>query len=180
MFTVGHSNRSLAEFVALLHEYDIGVLVDVRSYPYSKRHPQFNGPDLERELPLAGIRYRWLGRELGGMRKEGRADSRHTALEQSGMRNYADHMETPQFAEGIERLLEESGDARTACMCAEKDWHICHRRFLSDALEALHGRTVKHIREKTELLPHERHELARVVDGVLVYDAGGQHQASLF
>jgi len=180
VFTVGHSNRSLAEFVALLQEHGIELLVDVRSFPSSRRHPQFNRPALERELPRAGVRYLWMGRELGGMRDEARADSPHTALEAGGFRNYADHMGTPLFAQGVARLLEESANARVACMCAEKDWHECHRRYLSDALVSLRETPVLHILDKTEPVAHELHELARVVDGSLVYDAGGQQQATLF
>jgi uncharacterized protein (DUF488 family) len=148
VFTVGHSNRSLAEFIALLREHRIELLVDVRSFPSSRRHPQFNRPALERELPLAGVRYLWLGRELGGMRDEARADSPHTALEEGGFRNYADHMGTALFAEGVARLLRKT--------------------------------PVLHIRDKGEPTPHELHEMARVIDGALVYDAGGQHQATLF
>ena len=180
MFTVGHSNRSLAEFIAVLQQHRIELLVDVRSFPSSRRHPQFNRPDLERELPLVGVRYLWLGRELGGMREEAREDSPHTALEAGGFRNYADHMGSELFAEGVARLLHEAATARVACMCAEKDWHECHRRYLSDALVALRDTPVRHIRDKGEPVPHEVHELARVVDGALLYDAGGQHQATLF
>jgi len=180
VFTVGHSNRSLPEFTALLQEHRIELLVDVRSYPASRRHPQFNRPQLEKELPLIGVRYLWLGRELGGMRDDARADSPHTALDEGGFRNYADHMGTALFAQGIERLLSESGNTRVACMCAEKDWHECHRRYLSDALVALHDTPVRHIRDKSAAAPHELHEVARVVDGRLLYDAGGQRQATLF
>lgn len=180
MFTVGHSNRSLAEFIAVLQQHRIELLVDVRSFPSSRRHPQFNRPALERELPLAGVRYLWLGRELGGMREEAREDSPHTALDEGGFRNYADHMGTALFAEGLARLLEESKTARAACMCAEKDWHECHRRYLSDALVALRKTPVLHIRDKGQPTPHELHELARVFDGTLLYDAGGQQQAMLF
>jgi len=180
VFTVGHSNRSLAEFIALLQQHRIDLLVDVRSFPSSRRHPQFNRPALERELPLAGVRYLWLGRELGGMRDQAHEDSPHTALDEGGFRNYADHMETPLFAEGMTRLLDEAKSSRVACMCAEKDWHECHRRYLSDGLVALEDSPVLHIRDKSAPTPHELHELARVVDGRLVYDAGGQQQATLF
>jgi len=180
VFTVGHSNRSLTEFTALLQEHCIALLVDVRSYPSSRRHPQFNRPELERELPLLGIRYVWLGHELGGMRKQVRADSPHTALDEGGFRNYADHMESALFAEGVARLLSESGKTRVACMCAEKGWRDCHRRYLSDALTALYDTPVQHIRDKSAPEQHELHESARVVDGRLLYDDGGQRQTSFF
>jgi len=185
VFTVGHSNRSLAEFIALLQEHRIELLVDVRSYPSSRRHPQFNQGQLERELPPVGVRYLWLGHELGGMRDSARADSPHHvsphhALEDGGFRNYADHMGTSLFAMGIGRLLAEARSARVACMCAEKDWHECHRRYLSDALMALHDTPVSHIRDKSAPEAHTLHEVARVVDGALRYDAGGQRQATLF
>jgi len=180
VFTVGHSNRSLAEFVALLEAHDIDLLVDVRSYPGSRRHPQFDRLQLERELPAVGLRYLWLGGELGGMRDRERPDSPHTALDAGGFRNYADHMETPLFAEGIARLLDEASRGSVACMCAEKDWVHCHRAYLSDALEFLHATRALHIADKSAPQPHQKNELARVVDGVLRYDAGGQQQATLF
>ena len=178
VFTVGHSNRSLAAFVAVLQAHEIALLVDVRSYPGSRRHPQFDRLQLGRELPAVGVRYLWLGGELGGMRDDARGDSPHTALEAGGFRNYADHMQTPLFDAGVARLLAEQGPV--ACMCAEKDWVQCHRAYLSDALELLHDVPVFHIADKSVPARHEPNELARVVDGRLRYDAGGQSQGRLF
>ncbi|MHC4956700.1 MAG: DUF488 domain-containing protein, partial [Planctomycetota bacterium] len=178
LFTVGHSNRSIAEFIALIEAHGIETIVDVRSYPSSKRYPHFDRALIERELHEAGVRYVWLGRELGGLRKLGVPDSPHVAIEEQGFRNYADHMATHLFAVGIERLLDEAAQAPTACMCAEKDWHHCHRSYLADALVALHDADVRHIRDKDTAIPHELHKAARVVDRTLIYDAGGQRQTT--
>ncbi|MHC4940500.1 MAG: DUF488 domain-containing protein [Planctomycetota bacterium] len=136
VFTVGHSNRSFVEFAALLAAHGIERIADVRSYPGSRRYPQFGRAQLERELPAVGVGYVWLGRELGGMR------------------DYEAHMRTAEFEEGIDRLL--AADGRVACMCAEKLPDQCHRRFLSDALVA-RGIEVIHVIDKDTAVPHTVH-----------------------
>ncbi|MHC4849699.1 MAG: DUF488 domain-containing protein [Planctomycetota bacterium] len=133
VFTVGHSNRSWVEFAALLAAHGIERIADVRSYPGSRRYPQFDRAQLERELPAVDVSYVWFGEELGGMR------------------DYAAHMETAEFEAGVKRLLESSG--RVACMCAEKLPDHCHRRFLSDALVA-RGVDVIHLLDKDTRVPH--------------------------
>ena len=137
VFTVGHSNRSFVEFAALLDAHGIERIADVRSYPGSRRHPQFDRAQLERELPAVGVGYAWLGAELGGMR------------------DYAAHRKTAEFEAGVDRLLAMPG--RVACMCAERLPDQCHRRFLSDAL-VQRGVEVVHILDKDTRLPHELRE----------------------
>ncbi len=102
VFTVGHGNRTREEFVALLHQAGITLLLDVRRYPGSRRHPHFAREALEHALPVVGIAYRWEGERLGGRRREG-VDSPHTALRSASFRAYADHMRTPLFRAAYRR-----------------------------------------------------------------------------
>src|SRR5215472_6332133 len=103
--TIGHSTRSFDELVAALRAYGITTLVDIRSFPMSRRLPHFNRESLEVELPQQGIAYVWL-KELGGRRKKIQEDSPNTALRNESFRNYADYMMTEEFAGGIGRLLD--------------------------------------------------------------------------
>jgi uncharacterized protein (DUF488 family) len=114
IYTIGHSTRTLEELVAALKAHGIGTLVDIRAFPMSRRLPHFNRESLELELPKHGIAYVWM-KELGGRRKKMRDDSPNTGLRNESFRNYADYMLTPEFAQGIERLL---GIAREAGECS--------------------------------------------------------------
>ena len=167
LLTVGHSNRSLADFLALLAAHQVEVVADVRRYPSSRRHPQFEGSALERALGEAGIGYVHVV-ELGGMRLA-RPDSPHTALAADLFRGYADHMASPEFARGVARLLELAAAKRTAAMCAEADPAHCHRSLLADALLA-RGHAVAHIVDGGPSHPHRLHARARNEGGTLVYD----------
>ena len=105
VYTIGHGNKGFDELVEILTRYEIQTLVDIRSYPQSKRNPHFNRQSLEVELPRAGIAYEWF-EALGGYRKKGvGAQSAHVALKSQGFRNYADHMLTKAFKECIDELL---------------------------------------------------------------------------
>lgn len=182
IFTVGHSTRTLEELIAVLRAHRIEVVADVRSFPTSARHPQFHRATLSAELPRASITYRWLGRVLGGYRKKTRPDSPHTALRSPGFRNYADHMETEEFGQGIKKLLKLAENApqahppragkRVAYMCAERLWWRCHRSLISDYLAAVCGVEVIHILDEKKTEPHRLHPTARLADGRLVYDVG--------
>ena len=130
IYTIGHSNRSLEEFLSLLDHYGIGLVVDVRRFPTSRKYPHFSRESLEAALSSRGIGYAWLGDLLGGYRKGG----------------YRAYMETEEFRRGLERLLELAEGRRTAIMCAERLWFRCHRRFIADALVAM-GHEVVHIVE---------------------------------
>src|SRR6476661_10152569 len=134
VFTVGHSTRSGEEFVQILKTHGVQVLVDVRTYPGSRRYPQFNREALSESLGKAGIEYRHEPR-LGG-RRAPRADSHNSAWRNAQFRGYADHMETEVFRKGVEDLLELAVDARVAVMCAEAVWWRCHRGLLADYLKA--------------------------------------------
>ncbi|HZD30835.1 MAG TPA: DUF488 domain-containing protein [Candidatus Angelobacter sp.] len=169
IYTIGHSTRTFDELVAALRGHGIGTLVDIRSFPMSRRLPHFNRESLELELPRCGIAYVWL-KELGGRRKKMRDDSPNMGLRNDSFRNYADYMMTGEFAAGIDRLVEIAERGRTAIMCAERIWFQCHRMLVSDYLTA-HGHTVLHIdSEKHPVRPHKLMAEARLVDGKLVYD----------
>jgi uncharacterized protein (DUF488 family) len=172
LWTIGHSTRTLEELLAALQAHQTHVLVDVRSFPTSARYPQFNRDSLESNLTEAGISYCWLGKALGGYRKKTGPDSPHTALRSAGFRNYADHMESAEFAEGIEELLKLAEARRVAYMCAERLWWRCHRSLISDYLAGLRGVEVIHIVDESKTEPHRLHRVARVVEGRLVYDVG--------
>ena len=170
IYTIGHSTRTLDELVAALHGQGIKTLVDIRSFPMSRRLPHFNRESLEQELARCGIAYIWM-KELGGRRKKMRDDSPNTGLRNESFRNYADYMMTPEFADGSARLVEIAEREKTAIMCAERVYFQCHRMLVSDYLVA-HGHTVLHIDdEKRPVRPHKLMAEARLVEGKLVYNA---------
>jgi len=170
--TIGHGNRSLDEFTGLLQRSAIVCLADVRAFPGSRRHPHFGRGELERSLPEAGIAYVWEGAALGGRRRP-RADSPHVALRNASFRAYADHMESDEFREGVERLLDSAASGPVAIMCAERLPWQCHRYMISDYLVA-HGVEVLHLMDAGKTMQHSVRSEARVCDGHLVYDANTQ------
>lgn len=168
IFTVGHSTRPIEELLGLLRENGIEALLDVRRYPASRRHPQFNREALERSLPESAIDYVWMP-ELGG-RRTPRKDSRNTAWRNAGFRGYADYMETEPFQLAVAQLLQRAETRRSAIMCAEQAWQQCHRGLISDFLKA-RGVEVMHILDhgRTELHPWTA--AAQLVNGELSYAA---------
>ena len=135
--------------------------MDVRRFPGSRRHPQFNSEALERTLADAGIEYVHL-EALGGRRNPIDA-SPNGGWQVGQFRGYADHMESDEFAAGLARLAELAATKRTAVMCAEAQWWRCHRRLLSDAL-LVRGHEVVHIGARGETQQHELTDFA-VPDG---------------
>jgi uncharacterized protein (DUF488 family) len=166
VWTVGHSNHHIDAFIALLHPQQIELVVDVRRYPGSRMHPQFNSAALEASLAAATIAYR-SAPELGG-RRTPRRDSRNRAWKNASFRGYADYMETSEFATALERLISEAAAQRTAIMCAEAVWWQCHRSLIADALKA-RGLEVLHILDGPKVVEHPYTAAARVVDGRLEY-----------
>jgi len=140
VFTIGHSTRSLAEFVELLLQNQIRTLVDVRRHPGSRRYPHFSGSSLQETVALHSGQYVHLG-ELGGRRKA-RPDSENQFWKNESFRGYADHMATEQFGAAIDRLL--LADGPVAIMCAEAVPWRCHRMMISDELSR-RGCEVLHI-----------------------------------
>ncbi len=169
LFTVGHSNRPLADFLAILQSHSIDRILDVRRYPVSRKWPHFDAEPLARALSEAGIAYAGLP-ELGGRRKP-RTDSRHTAWREEGFRGYADFMDTPEFETGLARILELARGSRPALLCAEAVPWRCHRSLIADALVA-RGVEVLDVLSATSAREHALPKFARIEEGRVVYDVG--------
>ena len=169
IFTVGHSTRSLEELVSILQAHGIGLLVDVRRFPASRRHPHFGRESLETALPEAEIEYLWLA-DLGGRRSRAK-DSPHTAWRVTGFAAYADHMDTEAFDSALRALLEQAAERPTAVMCAEALPHRCHRRLIADRLTA-QGHEVVHLLDEKRTQPHQLPDFARTEKGRVIYDGG--------
>jgi uncharacterized protein (DUF488 family) len=169
IWTIGHSTRTIDDFISLLKENEINLLADVRAFPGSRRYPHFNKDALAESLNAHGIRYEHFP-ELGGKRKS-KPDSRNAAWRNASFRGYADYMETEQFQSGIERLLDVAAEAGpTAIMCAEAVWWRCHRSLIADYLKA-RGVEVLHVLGANKLEPHPYTSAARIVNGELSYEA---------
>ena len=151
LWTIGHSTRSLDALVALLRAHAINTVVDVRTVPRSRRHPQFEKTALTESLPQSAIAYAHMP-GLGGLRTP-RPDSPNTGLRTGGFRGYADYMQTAPFEHHLATLLSFAEGARVALMCAEAKPSECHRSLLSDALVAREIR-VLHITDVGEPAPH--------------------------
>jgi uncharacterized protein (DUF488 family) len=168
IWTIGHSTRTIAEFIDLLHRHGIQILVDVRHFPGSRRLPHFNRAALPHALATAGIRYEHLI-ELGG-RRPARPDSHNLLWRNASFRGYADYMETKPFRDGVDRLLQISRSGPTAIMCSEAVWWRCHRSMIADYLKAK-GAQVLHILSPTSVQEHPYTSAARLVDGRLSYES---------
>ncbi len=166
-WTVGHSTRDGADFTRILLAHQIEVLVDVRTFPGSRRYPQFNKEQLSTLLQSAGIEYHHHP-QLGG-RRQARADSKNTAWRNASFRGYADHMETADFRQGIEILIRLGAERRLAIMCAEALWWRCHRSLIADHLKAA-GLEVLHIMNEEKMSNHPYTAAARLIDGRLSYE----------
>lgn len=168
VWTIGHSNRSIEQFLELLASQQIRLLADVRRFPGSRRLPHFNQENLSESLSRAGIEYVHFP-ELGGRRKV-RADSPNTAWRNEAFRGYADFMMTEEFRAGTERLLNLTRQKRTAIMCAEALWWQCHRSMIADYLKAS-GHEILHIMSGNKIEEHPFTSAARIVNGKLSYAA---------
>lgn len=173
LWTIGHSNRSIEQFLELLKGQQIQLLADVRRFPGSRRQPHFNSENLPKSLADAGIAYAHFP-ELGGRRKTS-PDSPNTVWRNEAFRGYADFMMTPEFRTGIDRLLKLAGEKRTAVMCAEALWWQCHRSLIADYLKAA-GHAVFHIMAAGKVEEHPFTTAARIVNGKLTYGAGTEPQ----
>jgi uncharacterized protein (DUF488 family) len=140
IWTVGHSILTIEEFIDILRHDRIEILVDVRHFPGSRRFSHFGKVALHDALVTTGIRYQHLV-ELGGRRPVHR-DSHNAAWRNASFRGYADYMETQQFRDGIDRLLEIARGGRTAIMCSEAVWWRCHRSMIADYLKAMGVRVI--------------------------------------
>ena len=167
LYTIGHSTRSLAELIEVLHAHGIQNLVDIRAFPMSRRLPHFNRETLEVDLPKNGIAYLWEP-GMGGRRKKITTESRNTALRSESFRNYADYMLTPEFQQAAAGVRALAVEKPTAYMCAEKMYFQCHRMMVSDYYVA-HGDEVRHIVDLAAPKTHTLMREAAMVDGELVY-----------
>src|SRR5689334_21674257 len=159
IWTIGHSTRTIDDFISLLEKNKIKLLIDVRAFPSSKRYPQFNKEALTESLKTRGIRYEHFP-ELGGKRKS-KQDSHNTAWRNASFRGYADYMETEEFQKGTERLLNVAADSSPiAIMCAEAVWWRCHRSLIADYLK-VRGTEVIHILSANKVEPHPYTSAAR-------------------
>jgi uncharacterized protein (DUF488 family) len=162
IFSVGHSTRSIDELLAILREAGVARVADVRAFPRSRRHPQFNSDELDRSLSDIAADYHHL--PLLGGRRSARtgAVSRNTLWRVEAFRNYADYAETPAFAEALAELERLARERPTAYMCAEAVWWRCHRRFITDYLVARGWRVV-------HLLAPGHQEPASLTPGAVVH-----------
>ena len=167
IWTIGHSTRTLEEFVAMLDSFQISLLVDIRSLPGSRAFPHYNKESLELSLPISGIQYLHM-KELGGRRKV-KPDSKNTAWRLPAFRGYADYMETDSFQKAIAELEALAMKQQTAYMCSEALWWRCHRSLVSDWLK-FHGWKVMHILGKGKSEEHPYTQPARIVEGRLIYE----------
>ena len=168
-FTIGHSTRSIAEFVELLRSAEVSVVVDVRTVPRSRTNPQYNRESLPASLSEFGIGYRHIA-SLGGLRgsKHDVAPSVNGFWENKSFHNYADYAMGEAFQQGLAELIALGAEQRCAIMCAESVWWRCHRRIIADYLLAA-GETVFHIMTPRKIDVAKMTEGARVLSGVVAY-----------
>ncbi len=149
IYTIGHSKHKIERFVALLRQHAIDVVADVRSTPYSRFNPQFNREKLQAALADCGIRYVFLGDELGARTKD------TACYDEAGRVSYAKLAATPSFRHGLDRLLAGMREHRIAIMCAEREPLECHRTILvARELEKV-GAPITHILQDGSLEPHQ-------------------------
>ncbi len=169
IWTIGHSIHPFEEFTAMLHSFNIELVADIRSFPGSRKFPQFNKETLQTTLPQNHIQYIHL-KDLGGRRKV-TPDSKNTEWRHPAFRGYADYMETDAFKEGVTALEKLASALRTVYMCSEAVWWRCHRSMVSDYLKS-EGWIVWHIMGIEKAEEHPYTAPARIVNGRLSYGGG--------
>jgi uncharacterized protein (DUF488 family) len=154
LYTVGHGARTTDALVAVVASAGVEVVIDVRRFPGSRRHPHFAREALAEDLPARGVAYEWRGEELGGRRRPAEP-TRHPEWRDEGFRGFADYTDTPDFHAALARLLDDAARRPIAVMCAETLWWRCHRRLIADAsLDA--GTEVVHLLDVGKTQPHPR------------------------
>lgn len=176
VFTIGHSTRKIEEFISLLKEHNIQLLVDVRRYPGSRRHPQFNKETLAKSLNTTGIEYNHM-KDLGGRRDQPNSNSPNNGWRSKGFRAYADYLNTNEGQKAIKELVKSSKNTTSALMCAEALYWRCHRQLIADALVAREI-DVHHILHRGQTHKHTLNAMAQILeDGRIIYP---KRQQSLF
>lgn len=173
VLTIGHSTRSLDEFIRLLQAHGVSCVVDVRTVPRSRHNPQFNKASLPRALEKAGVSYVHL-RGLGGLRHAKR-DSLNLGWRNASFRGFADYMQTPAFEESLRELIQLATEERVALMCAEAVPWRCHRSLIADALLVSRIRT-EHIMSLTRRQIHTLTPFAKVRRTTITYPAENQRR----
>lgn len=168
VWTIGHSTRTVDVFLDCLTSFQIERLVDVRRFPHSRRNPVYNADALRKALFGKGIRYEFLGDELGGFRTA-QPNSANVGLAGSSFQAYADHQESTLFKRGVGKLLKVCEQTRVAYMCSERQPKDCHRKILSDHLVLACGFQVHHILDSGEAIAHAMTPSARLVEGQVRY-----------
>ena len=173
LWTLGHGTASESELAALLRQYEILTVVDVRKVPKSRTHPHVWSDRMAQWIPeLSGAAYEWHP-EFGGFRKPN-SDSSNTALRNIAFRAYADYMQTPEFLDAFKNLMARTQSERLAIMCSESLWWRCHRRLMSDAAMLLYGTDVQHIMHGGTVSQHKLTDGVRLLsNGSLRYDSDG-------
>lgn len=166
LYTIGHSTKPIAEFKALLQDWGVQAVIDVRSIPKSRHNPQFNSARLKRSLASSGIEYVWM-EGLGGLR-HAKKDSVNMGWRNSSFRGYADYMSTPEFAKNLEALMRIAQEKSVAIMCAEAVPWRCHRSLIADAI-GKRGWNVRHIMSSTSAPLHRYTSFLKVRSGILTY-----------
>lgn len=166
IYTIGHSTRSITDFISLLKEFGIEVLADIRRFPGSKKYPWFNKENLEKELRKNNISYIHM-EDLGGRRKV-QPNSQNDRWRNDSFRGYADYMETDEFKKAVLELEKTASEKTTAYMCSEAVWWSCHRSMVSDYLKAA-GWKVLHIMTHGKAEEHPYTSAARITDGNVCY-----------
>lgn len=171
IWSAGHGARTLEEFLDLLAGARIDTCVDIRTAPYSRRHPHFTGAALAASLRERGIDYEHR-KALGGWRRSP-PGSPHSALKEPGFRGYADHLSDRDFGDAYAAMRILANRRRVAFMCSETLWWKCHRRILADRLVGGGWEVLHLIRPHVAPESHRLWDLARLTsDGRLVYDQG--------
>lgn len=166
IYTIGHSTRTIEQFIELLRAHNVEELVDVRTIPKSRHNPQFNAEELAASLQEAGIAYEHLAK-LGGLRRTSK-DSENLGWQNTSFRGFADYMATPEFRAGLDELTALAEKKTVAIMCAEAVPWRCHRSLIADALTIEDWR-VLHIQSRKTASPHELTSFLKVKDGRLTY-----------
>ena len=168
VLTIGHSTRTLEEFIGLLQAHGVTCVVDVRTAPRSRHNPQFNKDSLPGSLKKAGVGYTHIP-GLGGLR-HAKGDSLNVGLRHASFRGYADYMQTPEFEQSLEELIRLANQDRIALMCAEAVPWRCHRSLISDAL-LVHGIGAEDIMSPTRRQVHALTPFAKVRGATITYPA---------
>ena len=167
IYTIGHSNRTIGEFIGILKRFKISVLFDVRRFPTSRKYPQYTKENLQKTLQKEGIRYFWM-KDMGGYRGRVKGAEKYRCFRAEGYRNYAAWMQTPTWRKAFKKLVNIAIKATSVVMCAERIPWRCHRKLISDALLA-EGFKVIHIIEIDKTYEHKYTKCARIINGKLTY-----------